>query len=107
MSRRNVSALAALLILAATAAHGSIADEPTPSPATETRIEAAPSPTARPAPAPTPAATKPSADAGYTGILDEEGFKALHQLRVDAAPPARGQWVELPGGRAYLSLPEG
>lgn len=47
------------------------------------------------------------ADTGPTGVLSEEGFKALHQLKTAEAPPARGAMIELAGGRAYLSLPEG
>ncbi|WP_437575524.1 dienelactone hydrolase family protein [Sorangium sp. So ce887] len=54
---------------------------------------------AAPAPAPSGAADSP------TGLLSEEDFKALHQLRSDKAPPARGQTVEVAGTRAYLSLP--
>ncbi len=46
-------------------------------------------------------------DTGPTGVLSEEGFKALHQLKTGAAPPARGVMIELAGGHAYLSLPEG
>ncbi|KYF53935.1 dienelactone hydrolase, partial [Sorangium cellulosum] len=41
-----------------------------------------------------------------TGLLSEEDFKALHQLRSDRAPPARGQSVEVAGTQAYLSLPK-
>ncbi|XYH95790.1 dienelactone hydrolase family protein [Sorangium sp. So ce1128] len=54
---------------------------------------------AAPAPAPSSAADSP------TGLLSEEDFKALHQLRSDKAPPARGQSIEVAGTRAYLSLP--
>lgn len=42
-----------------------------------------------------------------TGGLTEKEFQALHELRQDAAPAPRGQWVEVDGTRAYLSLPEG
>ncbi|WP_437286210.1 dienelactone hydrolase family protein [Sorangium sp. So ce406] len=59
-----------------------------------------PSGAAAPAPAPSSAADSP------TGLLSEEDFKALHQLRADKAPPARGQSVEVAGTRAYLSLPK-
>ncbi|WP_438024188.1 dienelactone hydrolase family protein [Sorangium sp. So ce233] len=58
-----------------------------------------PSGAAAPAPAPSSAADSP------TGLLSEEDFKALHQLRSDKAPPARGQPVEVAGTQAYLSLP--
>jgi len=39
--------------------------------------------------------------------MSEEEFKALHELREEAAPPRRGQMIEVAGARAYLSLPEG
>ncbi|MBJ6764719.1 dienelactone hydrolase family protein [Myxococcaceae bacterium JPH2] len=42
-----------------------------------------------------------------TGAVSEEQFKAMHQLRSDAAPARKGQEVELAGTKAYLSLPEG
>lgn len=42
-----------------------------------------------------------------TGILSEEEFKALHELREDHPPVARGEMIDLAGGKAYLSLPEG
>jgi carboxymethylenebutenolidase len=38
-------------------------------------------------------------------VLSEEEFKALHELRGGAAPPARGEMIDLAGTRAYLSLP--
>jgi carboxymethylenebutenolidase len=42
-----------------------------------------------------------------TGAVSEAEFKALHTLRTDAAPPRRGQEVEVAGVKMYLSLPEG
>ncbi|WP_437732001.1 dienelactone hydrolase family protein [Sorangium sp. So ce1335] len=63
---------------------------------------AEPPPAAAPAPAPTPS----SAADSPTGLLSEEDFKAMHQLRSDKAPPARGQSVEVAGTQAYLSLPK-
>ena len=42
-----------------------------------------------------------------TGALSETEFKALHQLRGDDAPPAKGETIDLAGTRAYLSLPAG
>jgi len=39
-----------------------------------------------------------------TGSLTEEQFKALHQLK-EAPSPGHGQWIDLGGARAYLSLP--
>jgi carboxymethylenebutenolidase len=50
---------------------------------------------------------KPSASPSPTGILSEDAFAALHQLNGADAPPLRGQTIELGGGHAYLSLPEG
>jgi len=41
------------------------------------------------------------------GSLSEEQFKALHQLKGDKAPPARGERVTIDGTSAYLSLPKG
>jgi carboxymethylenebutenolidase len=43
---------------------------------------------------------------GNTGVLDEESFKKLHEIRSDAAPPPRGVDIDIAGSRAYLSLPE-
>ena len=45
------------------------------------------------------------ASASMTGPLSEEQFKALHELKGDAAPPPRGKVVEIAGSYAYLSLP--
>jgi carboxymethylenebutenolidase len=50
---------------------------------------------------------KPTADPSPTGILSEDAFAALHQLTETEAPPLRGQTIDLGGGHAYLSLPEG
>jgi carboxymethylenebutenolidase len=47
-----------------------------------------------------------SHDTGLTGAMSEEAFKALHELRDEPAPPARGSAIDLDGTRAYLSLPE-
>ncbi|NMO13831.1 dienelactone hydrolase family protein [Pyxidicoccus fallax] len=41
-----------------------------------------------------------------TGAVSEAEFKAMHTLRPDAAPPRRGQEVEVAGTKMYLSLPE-
>lgn len=41
-----------------------------------------------------------------TGAVTEEEFQKLHTLKDEKAPPAKGQWVEVAGARAYLSLPE-
>ena len=47
------------------------------------------------------------ADPGWTGVLDEASFAALHELNEEEAPPARGDLIELGDARAYLSLPDG
>jgi len=58
--------------------------------------------TAAPVRAAEPAA-KP--ETGWTGSVSEEQFKALHELKTEAAPALHGQMTELAGGKAYLSLP--
>ncbi|MCA9720501.1 MAG: dienelactone hydrolase family protein [Myxococcales bacterium] len=72
-----------------------------------TRAPPAPPQTADEAPPAEPAASPAPKDTGLTGALSEEEFKALHELRGDAAPAPRGEMIELAGARAYLSLPEG
>jgi carboxymethylenebutenolidase len=58
-------------------------------------------------PATASASQSATADApSPTGILSEEEFKALHTLRGDRAPEARGKEIEIGSDRAYLSLPE-
>lgn len=53
-----------------------------------------------------PQAAKPSTIAeGMTGGLSEEEFKALHELKADAAPKLDGQDITIDGTKAYLSLP--
>jgi carboxymethylenebutenolidase len=44
---------------------------------------------------------------GWTGILSEDEFKTLHELREGDVPALQGEMIDLAGGRAYLSLPEG
>lgn len=51
------------------------------------------------------AGTDSKAATGWTGSVSEEQFKALHELKTDAAPALHGQMVDLAGGKAYLSLP--
>lgn len=41
------------------------------------------------------------------GGISEEEFQRMHERRQDAAPPRKGQRIELGGDRVYLSLPEG
>jgi carboxymethylenebutenolidase len=43
----------------------------------------------------------------WTGMVDEETFKAMHELRTDAPPKLFGEMIDLAGGKAYLSLPPG
>jgi len=40
------------------------------------------------------------------GGLTEKEFQGLHELKAEAAPPRKGQMLEIAGARAYLSLPE-
>ena len=43
---------------------------------------------------------------GWTGVLDEASFAALHDLRADAPPRAlRGEEIVIDGAKAYLALP--
>jgi carboxymethylenebutenolidase len=39
----------------------------------------------------------------WTGVLDEERFAALHELKEGKAPAPVGEMIEIAGGRAYLS----
>jgi carboxymethylenebutenolidase len=41
----------------------------------------------------------------WTGVLGEEEFKALHELKTGEVPDLKGTMVDLAGGKAYLSLP--
>ena len=66
--------------------------------------EPAEAPVAAPAP---DAAEVPSAPVARPGLLSEEQFAALHELKEEEAPPAKGITVEVGGMNAYLSLPEG
>ena len=54
------------------------------------------------------AGAAPAADNGatdLTGAVTEEQFKAMHDLKSEAAPPPKGAMIDLAGGQAYLSLP--
>ncbi|MEZ5964400.1 MAG: dienelactone hydrolase family protein [Planctomycetota bacterium] len=44
---------------------------------------------------------------GWTGVLSEDEFRKLHELKGEHAPPARGEMVEFAGQRGYLTLPDG
>jgi len=50
---------------------------------------------------------KPDSKKGLTGVISEEEFKKLHELKKDAAPPPKGVTIEIAKSKAYLSLPEG
>jgi carboxymethylenebutenolidase len=43
----------------------------------------------------------------WTGILSEDDFKSLHELRTGGVPELRGEMIDLASGKAYLSLPKG
>jgi carboxymethylenebutenolidase len=58
------------------------------------------------APQPAPAQSETPTSSGLTGILDEEAFKALHQLTDASAPELRGEEIALAGTKAYLSIPK-
>lgn len=45
-------------------------------------------------------------DEGWTGVLDEASFAALHELKEGEAPDLAGEDVEVGGMDCYLSLPE-
>jgi carboxymethylenebutenolidase len=69
-------------------------------------------PTAPAPPGAAPASSVSPADADgsatpHTGAVSEEEFKRLHELTGEAAPAPRGETIDLAGGKAYLSLPEG
>lgn len=65
--------------------------------------------TPQPAPATDEAASDdaPANPMTHTGVLSEEAFAKLHEHTDAAAPTPRGEMVDLAGGEAYLSLPEG
>lgn len=44
---------------------------------------------------------------GWTGVLSESEFAALHQLKADKAPKPRGKMIEIGAAKAYLSMPRG
>jgi carboxymethylenebutenolidase len=55
---------------------------------------------------PTDQSTEAPAGPRLTGILDEEAFKALHQLTDASAPELHGETITLAGTKAYLSIPK-
>lgn len=46
-------------------------------------------------------------DTGHTGVLDEDAFKALHELKEGKAPKLHGKDMMLGKEKAYLSMPKG
>ncbi len=57
-------------------------------------------PTSRPA-------GEAAVEMGWTGVLGEEEFRKLHQLKEGEAPALEGTDIEVGGQVAYLSLPAG
>ena len=51
--------------------------------------------------------SKPPEPPGWTGVLDEQTFAALHQLRGEKAPEPRGESVQVDNVTHYLSMPTG
>ena len=47
----------------------------------------------------------PQDEMGWTGVLDEASFAALHELKEGEAPPLLGEDVEVAGMDAYISRP--
>jgi carboxymethylenebutenolidase len=90
--------LAATLVACGCSKPSASGDQPhsaaTQSPAAQTPAPAAP------ARAPVPKESK-----SLTGLLSEEQFKKLHELKAEQAPPRRGVMIDISGQRAYLSLP--
>lgn len=63
----------------------------------------------RPPPPPgsvTAARPKAAATSELTGVLSEEGFKQLHELKPDEAKPLNGKMLNIGTSAAYLSLPD-
>ena len=58
-----------------------------------------------PPPAKKDATPAQKGDGSNTGVLSEEDFKALHQLRTDAPPQLKGTMIQIGADKAYLSLP--
>jgi len=101
---RRLAVVTAALLAAACGAAPAAA--PAASPVEQAATPAALSATPSAAPAAAEGAPAPGSSTVHTGLLSEEAFKALHELRTDKAPPARGAIIDLAGNRAYLSLPK-
>ncbi|MCB9882913.1 MAG: dienelactone hydrolase family protein [Planctomycetes bacterium] len=54
-----------------------------------------------------PTDTPTTTQTTWTGVLDEESFAKLHELKQEAAPELHGETVALGDSSAYLSLPAG
>lgn len=54
-----------------------------------------------------PTAPPQEAGMGWTGVLDEDTFARLHELKSSEVPELRGADVEIDGTTAYLSRPDG
>lgn len=65
-----------------------------------------PEPTTQPNDRPTQPTDTTPGELPITGMVSEEEFKRMHELRGDEAPAPKGTMIDLAGGRAYLSLPE-
>jgi carboxymethylenebutenolidase len=94
-ARRALAALSLALTmpLAACAQEAKESGSPPEEPATE------------PAAAAENAADPAAREMTWTGVLGEEEFKALHELKAGEVAELRGTMVDLAGGKAYLSLP--
>ncbi len=104
--RPTIASLAvAALFAVACSRHADVAPTPSARPA----ASAAPVVSAAASAAPTSSAAAPAtADSSspLTGVLSEQAFEKLHQLRAGSAPPRQGKMVKVAGARAYLSLPK-
>ncbi|WP_044241858.1 dienelactone hydrolase family protein [Chondromyces apiculatus] len=67
----------------------------------------APPEAAAPSSATPASAAAPASGSPHTGLLSEEAFKAIHELKAERAPAPQGQEIQVEGSRAYLSLPPG
>lgn len=80
--------------------------QPSPAP-TSSRPSEPTSAAQTPSASSAPAAAAESPASSLTGPLDEAAFKKLHELKTEAAPPPRGEHIDVAGTKSYLSLPPG